>query len=301
MVCHVGPFRRAWPVVHSHAEMTHGYAQANGVRLHYVEQGSGPLVILLHGFPDFWYCWRHQIPALAAAGYRVVAPDLRGYNESERPQGVVAYGLDTLASDVAALIQALGAERATVVGHDWGGLVAWHVAMHHPEVVSSLVIMNAPHPRAFRRELTHNWAQKRRSWYIGLFQLPWLPEVLFAVGNRWLLRRVLRRGGPAHSDAELATYLAAFAGQGAMTAALHYYRALVRVPMRRPVTIECPTLLIWGLRDPFLLPALTEGTEAWVTTLERHDEPTARHWVQHDAAASVNARLLAFLSVTAAG
>ena len=286
--------------MHSHTELLHGYAQANGVRLHYVEQGSGPLVVLLHGFPDFWYSWRDQIPALAAAGYRVVAPDLRGYNESERPLGVEAYGLDTLAADVAALIHALGAERATVVGHDWGGLVAWHVAMHHPEVVSSLVIMNAPHPRAFRRELKNNWAQKRRSWYIGFFQLPWLPEAMLAVGDRWLLRRVLRRGGPAHTDAELAAYLAAFAAPGAMTAALNYYRALFRMPSKRPVTIACPTLLIWGLRDRFLLPALADGTEAWVPTLERHEEPRARHWVQHDASASVNARLLEFLSHHAA-
>lgn len=286
--------------MHTHPDLLHGYAQANGVRLHYVEQGSGPLVVLLHGFPDFWYSWRDQIPALAAAGFRVVAPDLRGYNESERPRGIAAYALDVLAADVAALILALGAAQATVVGHDWGGLVAWHVAMHHPEVVSSLVIMNAPHPRAFRRELTHNWAQKRRSWYIGFFQLPWLPEAMLAVGNRWLLRRVLRRGGPAHSDAELATYLAAFAAPGAMTAALNYYRALLRIRSKRPVTIACPTLLIWGLRDRFLLPVLAEGTEAWVPKLERHEEPRARHWVQHDAAAAVNAKLLAFLSHHAA-
>lgn len=282
--------------MHIHTEMMHGYAQANGVRLHYVEQGTGPLVILLHGFPDFWYSWRDQIPALAAAGYRVVAPDLRGYNESERPQGIEAYKIDTLAADVAALVAALGAERATVVGHDWGGLVAWHVAMHHPEIVSSLVIMNAPHPLAFRRELAHNWAQKRRSWYIGFFQLPWLPEAALSFGNQWLLRRVLRKGGPAHNDTELAAYVAAFAGHGATTAAINYYRALFRHRPKRPVTIHCPTLLIWGMRDRFLLPVLAVGTEAWVPRLERHEEPRARHWVQHDAAASINARLLAFLS-----
>jgi pimeloyl-ACP methyl ester carboxylesterase len=123
---------------------------------------------------------------------------------------------------------------------------------------------------------------------------------MLAVGNRWLLRRVLRRGGPAHNDTELAAYLAAFAGPGAMTAALNYYRALFRVRSQRPVTIACPTLLIWGLRDRFLLPALADGTEAWVPTLERHEEPRARHWVQHDASASVNARLLEFLSHHAA-
>ena len=276
--------------------MTHGYALANGIRLHYVEQGTGPLVILLHGFPDFWYGWRDQIPALAAAGYRVVAPDLRGYNESERPPGIDAYRLDTLAADVASLVVALGAEHATIVGHDWGGVVAWHVAMHHPAVVTSLVIMNAPHPRAFRRELKRGWSQRKRSWYIAFFQLPWLPEALINAGNRWLLRRVLRRGGPARNDAELARYVEAFARQDAMTAAINYYRALVQRPSQRPVTIECPTLLVWGMRDRFLLPALAEGLEAWVTRLEHHEEPRARHWVQHDAAASVNARLLTFLS-----
>ena len=125
---------------------------------------------------------------------------------------------------------------------------------------------------------------------------PVTPEAMLALGNRWLLRRVLRRGGPAHNDAELEAYLVSFAGPGAMTAAVNYYRALFRVPSKRPVTIECPTLLIWGLRDRLLLPVLAEGTEAWVPKLERHEEPRARHWVQHDAAASVNARLLTFLS-----
>src|SRR3954449_2631161 len=156
----------------------HREAVVNGVRLHYVEAGAGPLVVLLHGFPEFWYSWRHQIPALAAAGFRVVAPDMRGYNRSDKPRGVRAYSGDALTGDVAKLIRACGAERAVVVGHDWGAAVAWQFAMAYPALLERLVIMNAPHPARFLRAL-RTWRQARKSWYMFFFQLPWLPESRF--------------------------------------------------------------------------------------------------------------------------
>src|SRR5579859_6416310 len=148
----------------------HHEALVNGIRLHYVEAGAGPLVVLLHGFPEFWYSWRYQIPALAAAGFRVVAPDMRGYNTSEKPPGVKSYTVDLLAADVAALIRAAGADRAAVAGHDWGGAVAWATALLYPDLLSRLIVLNAPHPAAFLREL-HTLNQLRRSSYIALFQL----------------------------------------------------------------------------------------------------------------------------------
>ena len=175
---------------------SHHQAIVNGVRLHYVEAGEGPLVVLLHGFPEFWYAWRDQIPALAAAGYRVVAPDMRGYNLSEKPPGVTSYRLEHLTADVAALIRQLGAERATVVGHDWGGAVAWQLPVFHPEVVERLAVLNAPHPGALLREL-RTLEQLRRSWYIAFFQLPWLPELALRAGDAALLRRMLRQDAGA--------------------------------------------------------------------------------------------------------
>src|SRR5215203_1684309 len=169
----------------------HREAIVNGVRLHYVGAGTGPLVLLLHGFPEFWYSWRAQIPALVAAGYRVIAPDMRGYNLSEKPAGVRSYMLDTLCDDVLALIHHAGEERATVVGHDWGGAVAWNVPMRHPRAVERLIVLNAPHPGAFLREL-RTPAQIAKSWYMFFFQLPWLPELSLRAGGFATLQRTLR-------------------------------------------------------------------------------------------------------------
>src|SRR5438477_525055 len=155
----------------------HRYVVVNGVRLHLVEAGSGPLVVLLHGFPEFWYTWRHAIPALAAAGFHVLAPDLRGYNLSQKPAGVRSYRMELLTEDIAGLIRQAGAHKAAVAGHDWGGGIAWSLAMRYPQLLDKLIILNSPHPGAFLREL-RTWKQLRNSWYIFFFQLPLLPEVL---------------------------------------------------------------------------------------------------------------------------
>ena len=288
------------------------FVDANGVRLHCVEAGQGPLVLLLHGFPQFWYAWRHQIPALAAAGFRVVAPDLRGYNLSDKPTGVGSYTLDVLAADVADLVARLGARTAAVVGHDWGAAIAWRLASQYPTLVERVVAINGPHPRAFVRELRRG-DQLLRSSYIGFFQIPWLPEVVIRAANFALLERLLRRQPVrpgAFSDEDIRRHKAALAQPGALTAALNYYRAIRRRPRvatldddRRGGRVEQPTLVIWGDRDRMLNASATEGLERWVPNVRVEHIPDASHWVLADAPARVNDLLIRFLSGegTAAG
>jgi pimeloyl-ACP methyl ester carboxylesterase len=279
-----------------------GWATANGVRLHYVEAGTGPLVLLLHGFPECWYTWRRQLATLAAAGYRAVAPDLRGYNLSERPPGVESYTVAALAADVHALVGALGERSAVVVGHDWGGVVAWRLATVHGGVVRALVVVNAPHPERFARAL-RTARQAVRSWYVAFFQLPWLPEAALRRANFAALERIWRRQPVrpgAYSDADILALKAAIARPGALAAALAYYRAAGR-RARRPLltgsrTISAPTLLIWGEQDAALGVELTEGLERWVPDLRVERLPEASHWVMADAPERLDALLLDFLA-----
>jgi len=279
--------------------LQHRFLEANGLRFHVVEAGSGPLVLLLHGFPEFWYGWHKQIPALAER-FRVVAVDLRGYNLSEKP--AAGYDLQTLASDVPALVHALGERRAHVVGHDWGGAVAWGVAALHPDVVDRLTILNAPHPSAYFRELGRNPRQWLESWYIGLIQVPGLADWLLRQDGARVVVRMLRGAAvdpSAFSREDLAAYRRAILRPGAIRATLAYYRALVRRSSldltRHFPTIGAPTLVIWGQLDIALVPELAEGLERWVpdVRVERIDE--AGHFVQHDRPAIVNRLLLEHL------
>lgn len=272
----------------------------NGLGFHVVEKGDGPLVLLLHGFPEFWYAWRHQIPALAAAGFRVVAPDLRGYNLSGKPRGIASYGVETLAADVAALVKGLGEESAFVAGHDWGGALAWYLPLLHPGLVRRLAILNAPHPGAFRRELKRSAVQRKKSSYILFFQLPWLPEKKIRGNDFALLSKMLRRDPVrlgAFTDEDVARYREALARPGALTAALNWYRAALRHPPRLPRerrTIDVPTLVVWGEKDRYLGPALAEGLERWVPDVTVERIPDASHWVQADAPERVNELLVRF-------
>ena len=297
--------------MHEHRDDTnpgweHHEAVVNGVRLHYVEAGSGPVVVLLHGFPEFWYGWRHQIAPLAAAGYRVIAPDMRGYNQSEKPPGVHAYAVETLVKDVVALIAHCGVTRATVVGHDWGGVVAWEVAMRRPDVVEKLIVLNAPHPAAFLREL-RTPTQLARSWYAFAFQVPVLPELLIALGDYRMLRAVFRRDPVrpnTFTEDDIQRYRDAFAIPGARTATINYYRAAMRRNPRRITaeavrSVTAPTLLIWGIGDRYLSPALTERLGQWVPRLRVERIVGASHWVQHDAPEQVTALMLGFLRAAA--
>jgi len=274
------------------------YLRVNGVRLHVVQDGPdhGRLVLLLHGFPEFWYGWRHQIPALADRGFRVWAPDQRGYNLSEKPSGLDAYTRDQLAADAAGLIAASGRERAVVVGHDWGAAVAWRLAGKHPELVDRLVIINVPHPQVFRQHLRTNLGQLLRSWYVFAFQLPGLPEAL-ARWKDWrpLTRALTRTSLPGtFSEEDLARYREAWSRPGAYPAMLNWYRAAVRrpsPPLEDPV-IQPPTLVIWGSRDRFLDPALAEPSAGMCRDGRLEIFPEATHWVIHEQPDRVNRLIL---------
>lgn len=274
----------------------HEEAIVNGIRLHWVEAGAGPLVVLLHGFPEFWYSWRHQIPVLAER-FRVVAPDLRGYNLSEKPQA--GYDIETLTDDVRALIQALGEERAVIVGHDWGGVIAWAFAARFPEATEKLVIMNAPHPRRFQQTMSSGIRQMLRSSYVLFFQIPRLPELLLGANRCWLLARAMQRSAVStdtFTDEDLARYREAMSRPGALTAALGYYRAIVRTRRQTQQLgdVRSPTLVLWGKHDRALGIELAEGLEQWVPdiTVQYLD---CGHWTQQEQPKEVNQHLMEFL------
>jgi len=276
--------------------MEHRFADVGGVRIHYVEEGSGPLVVLLHGFPEFWYSWRHQIPALARAGFRVIAPDLRGYNDSARPLDVDSYKITAVVQDIAGLIVQSGDVPCAVVGHDWGGLAAWLLPMLHPRLVRKLVVLNSPHPVPYSRELRRNRAQKLRSSYQLFFSMPVLPQLFLPL----FLGTLMRRSGRFTSE-DIRAYRVAWRKPGAMTTMTNYYRALTRYrkdlrPLIRP--IEVPTLLIWGERDPVFTRATTEDFGEYVPDLRVERIAEAGHFVQTDAAERVNELLVGFLSLS---
>ena len=293
-------------------DCTHEYVVVNGVRLHAVTAGpeDGETVLLLHGFPEFWYSWRAQIPGLVAAGYRVVTPDLRGYNRSEKPLGVSSYALDELVGDVTGLIRHYG-DSAHLVGHDWGGTIAWTTAATRPGLLDSLTVMNAPHPAALADRF--DLAQLRRSWYALAFQLPWLPERLLTLGRGRAVGSMFRESATnpdAFTDADIDRYREAFCRPGAARAAINYYRAYARetagamASAMLPGTtaappadteIQVPTLLLWGEQDPALGVGLSEGLEQWVADLRIERFPEASHWIHHDAPEGVSDRLLEFL------
>ena len=274
-----------------------GYAQVGDVNLHYVEAGDGPLVVLLHGFPEFWYSWRLQIAALVKAGYRVVAPDMRGYNLSSKPEKFTDYTADKPAADIRGLIRELGADSAMVVGHDWGGSVAWTLAMNHPEVVDRLVILNAAHPRKLNEGL-RNPRQLLRSWYFFYFQFPGSPERRAARDGWKFFKGFQRDARPPYTQQENDRYVEAWSQPGAAKAMIDYYRAAVRLGSKQKVLpISAPTLVIWGQGDRYLGPDLAEPHQEDVPNLDRVERlPNASHWVHHDEAERVNNLLIAFLA-----
>lgn len=301
-------------------EWRHETAYVNGVELHYVTvdptpaavdhpTGDAPLVVLLHGFPEFWYAWRHQLTPLAEAGYRVVAPDLRGYNRSSQPSGVDSYRMDELVADVRGLVEAQGAPQATVVGHDWGGAIAWEVAIRNPELVRKLAILNAPHPEAYRQSVWTAPEQLLKSWYVLAFQLPWVPERLLAAGEFALLEEALTDTvrPDAFSDAEIARYKAAMARTESLSGPVNYYRAIAQETLGRELQtllpgadptwetmVDVPTLVVWGEQDTALSVRLLDGLDRWVPDMRVVRLPTASHWVQAEAPDRVTEELLAF-------
>lgn len=282
----------------------HRWVEANGLRFEVAEAGEGDrLALLLHGFPELNFSWRHQMPLLAELGYRVWAPNQRGYGKSSRPAGIDAYGADHIVADAAALIDASGAKDVLLVAHDWGGAIAWQFAAQRVRPLARLVVMNCPHPACFAREL-RTWKQLRKSWYMFLFQLPGLPEWLLTRRGGEAVRRAFRDSA-AHPDrfprADLDVYARAATQPGAMTAMVNWYRAAARHRTLSSTTraypmIETPTLLIWGEADIALDIATIDGTDRYVRDLTVRRLPGISHWVQNDSAEEVNAILQDWLT-----
>lgn len=268
--------------------VTHGYAENQGVKIHYVTLGRGPLVVMIHGFPDFWYSWRHQMEGLADR-FQVAAIDQRGYNP-DKPKGEENYDLAHLVSDVVAVIRHLGREKAIIVGHDWGGAVAWSLAAFRPEVVEKLVIVNLPHPNGLRRELAQNPEQQRNSQYARNFQQEGAHLKLTAEG--------LARFAP---QSVRDRYVEAFR-RSDFEAMLHYYRRnYPREPYENPAavlpSIKAPVLLFHGLKDTALLAGALNDTWKWVEApLTLVTMPQAGHWSHWDAAEEVTATMKWWLS-----
>ena len=256
--------------------------------------GAGDTVaLMLHGFPESRASWHSQLASLAGLGWRAAAPDLRGFGQSSRPEGKDAYRIEYLVDDVAAMFDALGARRRILIGHDWGGVIAWRAALQGLPL-DGLVILNAPHPAAFGRAL-RTWDQRRRSWYIAFFLLPWLPELSLTWNRGKGLVRGLARQSPNFPAGLLETFRRNVIAPGAATAMLNYYRAnalRLAAPESTIPTIDTPTLLIWGEDDVYLSPALASGLEPFVSNLTVRRLPGVSHWVQQDAPELVN-RLIA--------
>ncbi len=277
------------------------FFQNADVRLHAVAAGpkDGPVVVLLHGFPEFWYSWRHQIEPLAAAGFRVIAPDQRGYNLSSKPSGAVRYAIAELVSDVIAIADQLGQKKIFLAGHDWGAAVAWSTALLHPQRIAKLAVLNVPHPSVMRRYMTTQPRQTRRSWYIFFFQLPYLPEALFSAFHfRLGARSLLRSSRPGtFSPDDLAQYRAAWSQPGALTAMINWYRALFRYRTPFPErTVHVPTRILWGERDAFLLSEMAHASTRYCTTAELFTFASASHWLQHEEPARISQLLIDFFS-----
>jgi len=274
-------------------ELEHSNVVTNDVRLHVVEAGpeDGDPVILLHGFPEFWYGWRNQIPALAEAGHRVVVPDQRGYNTSEKPHGIEPYHLDTLVDDVVGLVEEQGHEQLPILAHDWGAIVGWHMATTRPEHVERLVNINVPHLAVYDDVMPGDIRQVLKSWYVFFFQIPWLPERLATVDDFSPGEAALRDSRPgAFTDAEIEHYKEAWSRPGAVESMINWYRALVQLDPDTSGSprVEVPTLLLWGVDDSALRRTLAQPSIDLCDDGQLVFFEECTHWVQHEEPDRVN-------------
>lgn len=288
----------------------HDFADVNGVRLHYASSGAGKMIIFLHGFPEFWYAWRKQL-AEFGKDFLAVAPDMRGYNLSSKPAELAQYEIHHLAKDVVSLAHHLGSKKFFLVGHDWGGVVAWATAMTYPEAVEKLAIINAPHPVIFNRELRENPAQQQASAYMIMFRSPQAEAIIsadnFANFHEHLLGELLRKGHFTEEDSKV--YVEGWSQPGAITGGLNYYRAAQAGPpdaqwgetfnltrkIQAPV-LKMPVLVIWGENDPYLLTGNLNGLDAHIENLKVERFPDATHWVVHEKPAEVNLLIRRFIT-----
>ena len=260
------------------------FVSVNEIHLHVATAGpkDGDSVILLHGYPDAHFGWRDQIVALSDAGFRVIAPDQRGYNLSDKPKGVKNYRMDMLVSDIIALADHYGFATFHLAGHDFGGIVSWNLAESHPERLKRMVIFNAPHPAVMSRFQVENKEQRKKSWYAYFFRLPWLPEMVTQAGNWKMLANAL---GESFSDDEINEYRRAWSQPGANTATINWYRALFKQKEqdRSNSLIDVPTLVVWGEQDPHIMWQSAEPSAAMTTSGQVVYIDDATHWVLRDA------------------
>lgn len=282
-------------------ELEHSYIETNGIRLHVVQVGpkSGTPVLLLHGFPETWRCWIRQLPALAQAGCRVIIPDQRGYNLSDKPEGIQNYRIDELRNDVLGLIDALEYEKVNLVGHDWGAAVAWSLGIQNPERLHRLGVLNVPHPAVMTRFLRRDLEQLRRSWYIFFFQLPWIPEAALRAQDWRRMIRALRDSGKANTftDEDIESYQESWSQPGAMTSMINWYRAAARYQIQtsEDKCVKVPTLLLWGMKDFALSHRMARPSIDYCKEGRLLFFPEATHWIQRDEAEEVNRHLLEFM------
>ncbi len=283
------------------------FITTNNINLHVMTDGpeNGTAVILLHGFPEFHYGWKNQIPALVQTGFRVIVPDQRGYNLSDKPGGISAYDVDILAKDIVGLFDHFGIQKAKLIGHDWGAAVAWIVAINHPERLEKLAILNVPHPDVMADFVLNNPAQRKKSWYVYFFQIPWFVEWILSKNNFEYLARMLRRSGRKNTftEADIVEYKKAWSQNGAVTGMLNWYRAAMRRGLRSTLKrkkasarrVHVPTMMLWGKRDIALSfemaqPSIDLCDQGELTFFDK-----STHWVQHDASVEVNQKLIEFM------
>jgi epoxide hydrolase 4 len=281
----------------------HTYLQINDqIRLHLVLAGpaDGTPVLLLHGFPEFWHGWRHQIMALASKGFRVIAPDQRGYNLSSAPKDVASYGLQHLSQDVLHILDHFGIEKVFLAGHDWGAAVAWTAAILHPERIEKLAILNVPHPAVMLSTIRKSPRQMLKSWYIAFFQIPGLADWLMSRNNFAGIVRMLKASGKADtfSEQDLNEYRKAYANSGGLTGMINWYRAMARFQptLPRNVRLEMPVRILWGKNDIALSAEMAEQSLKYCKNGELIFFENATHWVQHDEPEEINKHLTAFFS-----
>jgi len=288
-----------------HSRLEFRVLHINGIALHVVLAGSpsGKPLIFLHGFPEFWFAWRRQIDHFVSSGYRVIIPDQRGYNLSDKPAGIANYSIDLLARDVVRVLDNVAGSKAFVVGHDWGAAVSWYLAARYSDRIHRTAMLSVPHPRVFIKNLIMNPTQLRKSWYMFLFQLPWLPEFIVRRRDWALLVRALRdTSAPGlFSDSDLEQYKESWAKKGALTAMVNSYRAALLRPSklaldRESSRVKLPVLLIWGKNDQFAVEAMARESLQYCDNGHLEFFESATHWVQHEEAANVNNLLSQFFA-----
>ncbi|MDY6958255.1 MAG: alpha/beta hydrolase [Halobacteriota archaeon] len=281
--------------------LKHEYQETNGIKMHYVTKGSGRLVVFLHGFPEFWYSWRHQLSAIGSEKIKAVAPDMRGYGKTDKPEGVENYKISILAQDILGLIRGLGEDKAVIVGHDWGGAVAWHFAQTLPEHTDKLIILNCPPPSVLKKQISDNPDQQRRSTYIKFFQQEKVPEKTLSANNYSGLKMALTSLAvkkDLFTEADLEKYVDALK-LPALSCAINYYRASYQFPPDKEteqLKVKSETMVVWGEQDNALGIELTKQIPNFVEgELKINYVPTAGHWVQHEEPELVNKYILDFL------